>query len=68
MYYIKINWNVLHQLKKYAANENSTVKKTNQKTLMPLSNCAICSKKINAKKLLLITKNSTILIIFQIIS
>ena len=32
-------------VKKYAANENSRVKKTMQNILIPLSNCAIHGKK-----------------------
>ena len=31
--------------KKYTANVNSSVRKTNQNRLMLLSNCAVCSKK-----------------------
>ena len=31
--------------KKYTANENSNVRKTNQKKLMLLSSCAVCGKK-----------------------
>ena len=32
-------------VKKYTANENSSVKKTTQNRLMLLSNCAVCGKK-----------------------
>ena len=31
--------------KNYTANENSSLRKTNQNRLLPLTNCAICSKK-----------------------
>ena len=51
--------------KKYTANENSTVRKTKQNRLMLSSNSAISGKR---NWLLLITKNSAILIIFQVIS
>ena len=34
--------------KKYTANENLSVRKTNQNRLMFLSNCAICGKKKSA--------------------
>ena len=51
--------------KKYTANENSNVRRTKQNRLMLLSNCAICGKK---NQLLLKTKSSTILIIFQLVS
>ena len=51
--------------KKYTANKNSSVRKTKQNRLMLLSNCPLCDKK---NRHLLKTKNSTTLIIFQIIS
>ena len=51
--------------KKYTANKNSSVRKTKQNRLMLLSNCPLCGKK---NRHLLKTKNSTTLIIFQIIS
>ena len=34
--------------KKYTANENSSVRKTKQNRLMPLSNYAVCGKKKSA--------------------
>ena len=51
--------------KKNTANKNSSASKTKQNRLMLLSNCAICGKK---NQFLLRTKNSAILIIFQMIS
>ena len=45
--------------KKYTANENSCVRKTKQKRIMMLSNCAVCGTK---KSTLLKIKN------FQIIN
>ena len=33
--------------KKYTANKNSSAKKTKQKKLMLLSNCALCCKRMN---------------------
>ena len=45
--------------KKYTANENSSVRKTNQNRLMLLSNCAVCGKE---KSTFIKMKNSTILI------
>ena len=51
--------------KKYTSNKNSSVRKTNQKGIMVLSNCALWQEK---NQLLLKTKKSTILIIFQMIS
>ena len=47
---MKLLWNILYENQlectaSVAGNENLTVKKTNQKTLMHLSNCAICGKK-----------------------
>ena len=35
----------MHQLQKYTANKNSSVKKTKRNRLMLLSICAICGKK-----------------------
>ena len=51
--------------KNYTVSKNSNVRKTKQNILMFLLNCTICGKKI---RLLLKTKNFTILIIFQMIS
>ena len=51
--------------KKYTANENSSVRRTKQNRLMLLSNRAICGKK---NRLLFRIQNSTILIIFEMIS
>ena len=44
-YIILKQWNLLCQLPKYTANENSSVKKTKQNRLMLSSNCAACGKK-----------------------
>ena len=46
--------------KKYTANENSNVRKTKQKRLMLLSNCAACGKK---KLTFIKIENSTVLMI-----
>ena len=46
--------------KKYTANVNSSVRKTNQNRLMLLSNCAVCSKKstfIKIKKFIILIIN-----------
>ena len=51
--------------KKYTANKNSSVRKIKQNRLMLLSNCAACSKK---KSTFIKNKNSTILIILQMIN
>ena len=51
--------------KKNTANEKSSVRKTKQNRLMLLLNCAICGKK---NQLSLKTENSTILMIFQMIT
>ena len=51
--------------KKNTANENSIVTKTKQNRITFLSNCAICGKK---NWILLKIKNSTALIIFEMVS
>ena len=54
--------------KKNTANENSNVRKTKQKRLMLLLNCAVFGKTKNKNQLLLKIKNSAILIIFKMIN
>ena len=44
-YIIKIMKTHCVSCRKYTANENASVRKTNQNRLMLLSNCAICGKK-----------------------
>ena len=46
MHYIKTVQIQCVIFKKYTGNKNTNVRKNKQNRLMPLSNCAICGKKI----------------------
>ena len=70
IYYIKAIETCCVSCKKNTTNENSSVRKTIQNRLMPLSNCAVCGKKnrVSLKIKNSTTQYSTILIKFQMIS